>query len=222
MLQVLGRNNSINVRKVLWACAALNLPFENENWGVAPKLLTDPSFLALNPNGLVPVLKDGDFVLWESNSIIRYLANRYESEQLDEQPPEHRLHRPHRLYPVDPQSRAQVDRWIDWQATDLNQAWVYSFMALVRHSPAHADAEALRVSNEKWTKQMRIMEAQLTQTGAYIAGAHFSLADIPVALSVNRWFSTPFERADLPAVSDYFERLRAQPGFTTYCANGMP
>jgi len=211
MLQVLGRNNSINVRKVLWACAALDLPFENENWGVAPKLLTDPSFLALNPNGLVPVLKDGDFVLWESNSIIRYLANRYESGD-----------RPHRLYPVDPQPRAQVDRWIDWQATDLNQAWMYSFMALVRHSPTHTDAEALRLSNEKWTKQMHIMEAQLTQTGAYIAGAHFSLADIPVALSVNRWFSTPFEHANLPAVSDYFERLRAQPGFATYCANGMP
>lgn len=211
MLQVLGRNNSVNVRKVLWTCAALDLPFENENWGVAPKLLTDPSFLALNPNGLVPVLKDGDFVLWESNTIIRYLANRYESEK-----------QPQRLYPVDPQSRAQVDQWIDWQATDLNQAWVYSFMALVRHSPAHIDAEALRLSNEKWTKQMRIMEAQLTRTGAYIAGAHFSLADIPVALSVNRWFSTPFEHADLPAVSAYFERLRTKPGFTAYCANGMP
>lgn len=207
LLQVLGRNNSINVRKVLWTCAALNLPFENEPWGVPPMLLADPQFLNLNPNALVPVLKDRDFVLWESNSIIRYLANKYNGAH---------------LYPAEAQARAEVDRWIDWQATELNQAWMYTFMALVRNSPAHADGEALRKSQDSWTKQMRIIEQQITRTGAYIAGGQFSLADIPVALSVNRWFSTPFKRVDLPAVAAYFERLQPVAGFTSYCANGMP
>src|ERR1700761_5627868 len=112
MLQILGKVSSINVRKVLWTCAELNLPFEQEDWGSGFRSPDTAEFLALNPNAMVPVIKDDGFVLWESNSIIRYLALRYGGTQ---------------LYPEHPQERARVDQWIDWQAAELNRAWSYAF-----------------------------------------------------------------------------------------------
>ena len=161
----------------------------------------------MNPNALVPVIKDGDFVLWESNTIIRYLASRYGDAH---------------LYPVDAFERARVDQWMDWQATDLNRSWSYAFLGLVRASPAHQAASEIALSIENWTRHMRILDARLQSTGAFVAGAQFSLADIPVGLSVNRWFGTPFEHPHLPSVSAYFERLAERPGFAVHCANGTP
>jgi hypothetical protein len=116
---VKGKASSINVRKVLWACAEMDIPFEREDWGVGFQSTHTAAFMALNPNAMVPVIQDGDFVLWESNSIIRYLANRYHGAG---------------IYPPEAQARARVDQWMDWQATDLNKSWSYAFMSLVRHS----------------------------------------------------------------------------------------
>ncbi|CDY74843.1 Uncharacterized glutathione S-transferase-like protein [Caballeronia glathei] len=207
MLKILGKASSINVRKVLWACAELHLPFEREDWGTGFRPADTPEFLSLNPNGLVPVIKDGDFVLWESNSIIRYLASRYGGQA---------------LYPADPVVRAPIDQWMDWQATDLNRSWSYAFLGLVRKSPAHVDANQIAESLGNWGRHMRILNSRLETTGAFVAGEQFSLADIPVGLSVNRWFSTPFEHPHFPAVSNYFERLGERPGFAAYCRNGTP
>lgn len=207
MLKILGKASSINVRKVLWTCAELNLPFEREDWGTGFQSTQTPEFLSLNPNGLVPVIKDADFVLWESNTIIRYLASRYDGAH---------------LYPADPLMRAPVDQWMDWQATDLNRSWSYAFLALVRQSAAHQAEKEIATSIASWTAHMRILNGQLLATGAFVAGKQFSLADIPVGLSVNRWFSTPFEHTQFPAVSEYFERLSERPGFGAYCANGLP
>lgn len=207
MLSILGKASSINVRKVLWTCVELSLPFEREDWGAGFRSTHTPEFLALNPNALVPVIKDSDFVLWESNTIIRYLASRYGGAH---------------LYPADAVMRARVDQWMDWQATDLNRSWSYAFLGLVRASPAHQAKSEIGLSVENWTRHMRILDARLQATGAFVAGAQFSLADIPVGLSVNRWFGTPFERPSLPAVSAYFERLAERPGFALHCGNGMP
>lgn len=105
MLRILGKASSINVRKVLWACEELNLPFVREDWGSGFLSTHSTEFLALNPNGMVPVIEDGDWVLWESNTILRYLANAYGGAA---------------LYPTAPRERARVDQWMDWQATNLN------------------------------------------------------------------------------------------------------
>lgn len=105
MVLILGKASSINVRKVLWTCAELDLPFEREEWGSGFQSTRSAEFLALNPNGMVPVMRDGDFTLWESNSIIRYLATRYGDGA---------------LYPVEARARARVDQWMDWQSSDLN------------------------------------------------------------------------------------------------------
>jgi glutathione S-transferase len=207
MLKILGKATSINVRKVLWTSAELQIPFDHEDWGDGFRPTHTPEFLALNPNGLVPVIRDGDFVLWESNSIIRYLASRYNGAW---------------LYPADPLARARVDQWMDWQATDLNRSWSEAFLGLVRRSPAHQDAATIAASLERWTKHMRILDSQLAATGAFVAGSQFSLADIPIALSINRWFSTPFDHPHLPAVEKYFGCLNERSAFARYCRNGQP
>jgi glutathione S-transferase len=206
MLRILGRDSSINVRKVLWACIEFDIPFEREDWGAGFQPTDTPAFLALNPNAMVPVIQDGDFTLWESNTIIRYLATRYGDAP---------------VYPTEATARARVDQWIDWQASDLNRSWSYAFMSLVRHSPAHQDAQALAAGCADWSRHMRILEQQLAATGAYVAGDSFTLADIPIGLSVNRWFETPFEHPHLPAVRDYYQRLSERAGFLAHGRNGM-
>ncbi|RKP49778.1 glutathione S-transferase family protein [Pararobbsia silviterrae] len=201
MLQILGKIPSINVRKVLWTCAELDIPFEREDWGSGFRSTDAPEFLALNPNAQVPVIRDGAFVLWESNAIIRYLANRYGGEH---------------LYPLDAQLRARADQWIDWQATDLNRSWSYAFLGLARRSPAHQDRAQIDLAIRSWTRCMSILDAQLERTQAYVAGDRFTLADIPIGLSVNRWFGTPFDRPELPAVAAYLERIAQRPAFAPY------
>lgn len=207
MLRILGKSTSINVRKVLWLCEELGLPFELEEWGSGHRSTSEPEFLALNPNALVPVIRDGGQVLWESNTICRYLAGR---EQRDD------------LLPRAPAERARVEQWMDWQATELNNAWRYAFMARVRQSPEHADPAQIEASVREWNRRMGILDAQLARTGAHVAGDAFTVADIVVGLSVNRWKMTPMERPELPAVTAYLHRLEARPGFRRHGGNGIP
>jgi glutathione S-transferase len=211
MLKILGRPNSINVRKVLWLCEELALPCQHEPWGYGELSLQSPEFLALNPNALVPVIRDGDFVLWESNAICRYLAG-----------PRAGLAARHDLLPVQPQARAIVEQWMDWQAGELNNAWRYAFMALVRKSPAHTDESAVQHSLQQWAKHMRIVEATLARSGAFMTGANFTLADIVIGLAVHRWFMTPMQHPDLPAVGAYYERLSQRPAYLQHGRNGLP
>lgn len=203
MLKILGKRSSINVRKVIWTCAELDLPFEQEDWGSGFRDVNTEAFKALNPNAMVPVLIDGDFVLWESNSILRYLANQYGDGK---------------LYPQDARARARVDQWLDWQASDLNRAWSHAFMALVRKSPDHQDPAQIQASLNAWTRFMSILDGRLGETGAYAAGPDFSLADIALGLSVHRWFGTPFDHPRLEAVQAYYQKLASRPAFAAHCA----
>ena len=206
-LRVLGKASSINVRKVLWTCAELNLPFVREDWGSGFQSTRQAEFLAMNPNAMVPVIVDADLVLWESNTICRYLASRYGTKGV--------------LLPSEPAARARVEQWMDWQATELNNAWRYAFMAVVRNSPAHDDPAQVVHSIAQWNRHMGILEGQLGKTGAYAAGAAFSLGDVVLGLSVNRWMMTPIDRPDYPAIADYAERLRQRPGCREFCMNGV-
>ncbi|MEO7152725.1 MAG: glutathione S-transferase, partial [Burkholderiaceae bacterium] len=172
MLQVLGRASSINVRKVLWTCAELGLAPEHIEWGAGELSLASSEYRALNPNGLVPVLRDGPVTLWESNTICRYLAAR--ERRTD-------------LLPDDPLGRARVEQWMDWQATELNTAWRYAFMALVRRSAAHRDPAAIDASAVAWNRHMVILDAALAGAGPFVSGAVFTLADVVLGLVVHRW-----------------------------------
>jgi glutathione S-transferase len=206
-LTVLGKASSINVRKVLWTCVELGLDPAREDWGSGFADTRVPEFLALNPNGLVPVLREGERVLWESNTICRYLCAR--EGRTD-------------LLPAAPWPRALVERWMDWQATELNTAWRGAFMSLVRRDPAHADPARIASSIVAWNAAMAILEAQLAVTGGFVAGPDFTLADIGIGLSVNRWRMTPMERPDLPAVAAYVARLAQRAGWRLHGDNGIP
>ncbi len=207
MLRILGKPVSINVRKVLWLCEELALPYALEPWGDGYRDTKAPEFLALNPNAMVPVIVDGDAVLWESNTICRYLAGKQSRDD---------------LLPREPLARARVEQWMDWQGGDLNNAWRYAFMGLVRQSPAHQDAQALAASAATWNRHMAILERQLEQAGDFATGRVFTLADIGLGLSVNRWFMTPIERPELPHVRAYYDRLATRPGFLQHGRNGTP
>ncbi|MBA0100429.1 glutathione S-transferase N-terminal domain-containing protein [Stenotrophomonas indicatrix] len=200
MLVLYGKPTSINVRKVLWLCAELDLPFSHDP-APAPDVLS-----TLNPNRQVPVLRDGDFLLWESNSICRYLAARQGRDD---------------LLPCAAQARAQVEQWMDWQASDLNSAWRHVFMARVRQHPDFADDARAEASLEQWNRLMTVLDHQLAASNAYVAGTDFSLADIVLGLSTQRWRSTPGNKPVLRHVDAWFERLRPRPGFTEHVDNGV-
>jgi glutathione S-transferase len=207
MLKLLGKASSINVRKVLWLAEELGLEVAHEEWGSGFRSTQAPEFLALNPNATVPVIRDGEHVLWESNAICRYLAGR--EQRVD-------------LLPAAPVARSLIEQWMDWQTTELNNSWRYAFMALVRLSPTHTDAKMLATSVGEWHRHMQLLDRQLAKTKAYACGPDFTLADIVLGLSTNRWFTTPMERPELTAVAAYFDRLSQRPAFLRHDRNGLP
>lgn len=198
VLRILGKASSINVRKVLWTCDEIGIPYLREDWGSGFASTTTPEFLAMNPNGFVPVIESEDGILWESNTICRYLAARH--GRFD-------------LLPEDPWHRALVEKWMDWQATDLNRAWIYPFQALVRGDAAFADQAMIAPGVAGWNSTIAILDRQLATGGPFIAGEAFTLADIVIGLSINRWLRTPIERPDMPSLADYFARLAERPAF---------
>lgn len=196
MLRILGRTTSINVRKVLWTLAETGLAYVHEDDWAATRDPRSPEFLALNPNGLVPVLISDDGALWESNTICRYLAARAGRED---------------LLPQEPFARGEVEKWMDWQATEVNLAWRAAFLGLVRKSPdVVGDHQAIARSAADWNGRMLLLENRLAETGAYVAGEGFTLADIVLGLSLQRWLLTPIERPPTPALLAWRERLTAR------------
>ena len=206
MLKVLGRLTSINVRKVLWAADEIGLVYEREDWGLPLRDPKAPQFLTLNPNALVPVIIDDGFVLWESNAILRYLAEKASSA----------------LLPADLRERAIMEQWLGWQVAELSPSWSYAFLALGRPTPGYDDRQKIMASIEKWSARMAILEQRLATTGAYVGGMRFTLADIAIGLSVHRWFRTPFDRPGLPEIARYYQMLRTRAAASGYLGDQTP
>lgn len=202
MVRVYGYAGSINVRKVLWMCDELDLAVEREDWGGRFRSTSEPAFRALNPVGMVPVLVDDDgTVVWESNAIVRYLAaSRGRTD----------------LVPASPRERARVEQWMDWQASDLNNSWRAPFQVLVRGNAAHADARAVDAGVAQIAANLRVVDAQLAATGAYLLGATFTAADLVIALSIERCRAIPVPWPAVPDVDRYTARLRERPGFVRH------
>lgn len=209
MLKIHGHRNSINVRKVLWLCAELDLAYEREDWGGYGQFrsLDEPAFRALNPVGMIPVIDDAGTVVWESNTILRYLAAKAGR---------------HDLLPAEPAGRARIESWMDWQVSDFNGSWRACFQGLVRRNPAFSP-EDIAASLRQFNTMVGLVEARLANTGGYIAGREFTLADIPIGLSIHRWYSVPMEaRPSYPQVAAYYDRLNLRPGYRAHGRNGVP
>lgn len=205
-LRVLGRVTSINVRKVLWAADEMGIAYDREDWGLPIRDPHAPEFLALNPNAQVPVIVDDGYVLWESNAIMAYLARKHHSE----------------LLPRNAQAQGLVEQWLYWQVGDLNSQWGYAMFALLRKNPAYSDQGRIADSIAKWTAKMEVLEGQLARTRAYVCGDSFTIADIAIALSVHRWFMTPFEHKDLPEVARFYERMQERRAAKAWMGSETP
>ena len=207
-LKILGRATSINVRKVLWTCAELGVAAAHEPWGQGALATSDPAFLALNPNGLVPVLQDGDS---RSGSRTRSAAISRARHGVGS------------LLPREARARARVEQWMDWQATELNNAWRYAFMALVRKSAAHTDAAMTAASVEELNEHVRILDAHSRRGVEFVAGTYFTLADVVLGLSTH-----PLELLDqvehphLDAVNGYYIEFSVRPAFRAHVDPNVP
>ena len=171
-LKIWGRANSVNVQKVLWCLRELDLGYERIDAGMAFGRTRDPDYLAMNPNARVPTLVDGDYVLWESNSVMRYLVLTYRPQSP--------------LYPQAPKQRAGVDRWLDWTLSTLQPVDRPVFWALVRTPVEQRDMVAIQKDADAAALQWHIVDAALS-TRRFIEGDDFTLADIALGTYARRW-----------------------------------
>jgi glutathione S-transferase len=207
VLKILGRANSFNVRKVLWVCDELGVPFVREDWGRGYEPTTTPKFLAINPIGLIPAVIDDGVVLRESNTIIRYLASKHKADV---------------LYPPDLQQRARVEQWMDWANYETSISLRGAFLGGMLNEPPWNDLNFIEVGREQITKEVGQLETHLRDSGPYMCGSHFTLADVPIGLVVNRWFCLNFKRPHYNAVAAYYERLSERPAYRAHVRNGLP
>lgn len=200
MIKIWGRTDSSNVQKVLWCCGELGVPFERLDWGGKFGGNQDPEYTAMNPNGLVPTIKDGDFVLWESNSIMRYLNAKYGNG---------------RLLPASPEAMANANRWMDWQLSAFNPVIVPLFFATVRTAPEKRDPQAIQAALGKTVKAWQTVEEQLAKH-RFLGGDEFSLGDIPLGVWAYRWFSLPIERPKQANLERWYDSLKQHEPYQTH------
>jgi glutathione S-transferase len=199
LLRIWGRPNSINVQKVLWTAAELGLDLTLIQTGGAFGGTDSAEFRRMNANGLVPVIDDDGFVLWESNSIVRYLAAKHGGG----------------LYPEDLRARASAERWMDWQSIELWRAIGPVFHSLVRTRPEGLDDAGLERAVALSETRVGIAEAQLGRHD-FIDGDVFGMADIPIGATLARWTKLPREAQPCPNVRAYLDRLRERPAFRSH------
>ena len=191
MLKILGRTNSSNVQKVLWACDELELSYQREDIGGDFGGTQESKYLAMNPNGLVPTMIDNGNVLWESNAIIRYLCEN---------------HAPNLLLPEDPWQVALAQQWMDWQQTVLAPAIRPVFWGLVRTPEDERNVDEIAAGQAQTASAMTILDHHLSQN-TFVAGSSLSFGDIPVGIMAYRWFQLDIERIELPHLARWYQSL---------------
>jgi glutathione S-transferase len=206
-LTIWGRTNSVNVQKVLWCLAELNLAYERIDAGMQFGRNYDPDYLAINPNGRVPTLVDGDYALWESNSIMRYLCTAYGKGTP--------------IYPQDPRRRAAVDRWLDWTLSTVQPVDRPVFWALVRTPLEQRNMTAIQKDADAEALVWRVADHHLS-TRRYIEGDDFTIGDIALGAYARRWLGVDgIERPKQPHLERWLEELGSRPGFARFVAPPM-
>jgi len=197
MLKIWGRRNSSNVQKTMWAVGELAIPYTRVDVGMEFGGNDQPDYLALNPNGLVPTIADGDLILWESNSIIRYLAGRYGAGSLE---------------PSDPKARARAHQWMDWQISVFQPVFTKTFWGLIRTPPDQRDEAAIADSKTKSIAAAKILDAELSRH-SYLAGDAFSMGDIPIGVFIYRFRKLVPERPHMPNLERWYAAVESRPAF---------
>jgi glutathione S-transferase len=196
-ITIWGRLNSANVQKPIWALEELGLAYDHVPLGGKFGGLDAPDYRAMNPNGKIPTLRDGDLTLWESHSIVRYLAATYGRGT---------------LWPEDPKARAIVDQWADWTATTFQPAWIDVFWLSVRTPAAQQNPVAIEKAKAAAFRALAILDNQLAKT-PFVAGDALTYADIVAGVSMFRWMTMAIERPGMPNLSAWHERLQARAAF---------
>lgn len=191
-LKIYGRATSVNVQKVMWAVDEIGVMRHRIDAGGPFGGVDTPEFRAMNPNGLVPVMDDGGFILWESNAIIRYLASTYGRGG---------------FRPTDRKEIARADQWMDWALTSLNADIITTcFIGLIRTAASDRNTAAIAAASARAGKTLAVLDAHLA-TRKFIGGATLTLADVPAGSYMYRYFTLPIERPHLPNVESWYTRL---------------
>lgn len=197
MLKIWGRKNSNNVRKVLWCAEELGLPYEQIDAGGAFGVVNEAEYRAKNPNGLVPLIEDDGFVLWESNAIVRYLSAKHVDGGLQ---------------PAELQARASADRWMDWVTSSLAAPYRTVFWGMLRTAEADRDLAAIEAARSLCASLLVVPEQALAWQ-PWLSGEGFGMGDIPLGSFIYAWFEMPIERPSLPNLEAWYARLRERPAF---------
>ena len=193
--RIWGRISSINVRKVVFTAQLLEVPLERVDAGATFGIVQTPEYKARNPNALIPLLEEDGFTLWESNVIVRYLAARHPERG---------------LYPAGLQARFDAERWMDWQQTTLNPAGREAFIQLIRTPIDRRNPQAIAASVAATRPLLSMLDAHLS-TRRHMAGDTLTMADIPIACEMHRWYGLPLEHAAHPHLARWYENLRHLP-----------
>ena len=199
-MKIWGRVNSINVMKVLWCADECGLAYDRVDVGMAFGGNDQKWYLDMNPNGVVPTIEDGGRIIYESNTIVRYLAAKYGAGT---------------LWPNDPGVRSEADRWMDWQNSTINGPMRDAFWGLIRTAPEKRDMAAITKSAVDAGKVWARLDAKL-EGRLYVAGQHFTMGDIPVGCFLHRWYALAIERPELKNVKAWYERLKTRPAYAKH------
>lgn len=197
MLKIWGRSNSVNVQKVLWLCEEMGVKCERIDAGGQFGVVNTPQYRALNPNGLVPTIEDGPFVLWESNTIVRYLSAKHSAGK---------------LWPEDLKIRAEVDKWMDWQISTFWPAFRPLFWNLVRTPPDQRDEKTMEESLLQSAEVLGYLDAHL-KNRTYVGGDDLTMGDFPMGCAIWRWYGLQINRPELPNLQRWFDNLRQRPAY---------
>ena len=197
MLKILGRPTSANVQKVVWLCNEIDLAYEREDIGGPFGGNDTQEYLTLNPNGRVPTVIDDDFVIWESNACVQYLAS---------------LHAVGTWYPTDLQVRGRAIQWMDWTLGTLAPVHVGVFAGLIRTPAEDRDLDAISKARDDWSSNMAMLDNHLADN-AYIAGDAITMGDLGTAIFSFRWFNLDIEREDYPNLKRWYDTIAARPPF---------
>lgn len=198
MLKIWGRKNSSNVRKALWIAEEVGVPYETQDAGGAFGLVNEAAYRSKNPNSRIPMIEDGDFVLWESNAIVRYLAARHASDS--------------DLYPADLQARALADKWMDWTTSTIAAPFSPVFWGVVRTPADKQDWNAINEGITHLHSLLLVADETLSRQ-PYLSGQAFGMGDIPLGCFAYAWFEMPIERPPLPHLQAWYERLKTRPAY---------